>query len=82
MRTTLSLDDDVSVQLVRLQKTTGKSFKQVVNDALRLGLQQMSAPTLPRRPYSTPTVDLGPSLIGSLDKVSEVLAIVEGEAFR
>lgn len=39
MRTTLTLDDDVAVLLNRRAKLTGQSFKQVVNDALRNGLQ-------------------------------------------
>ena len=39
MRTTLTLDDDVAHQLAEQQRRTGESFKQLVNDTLRAGLQ-------------------------------------------
>ena len=36
MRTTLTIDDDVAIQLQRLQKRRGAaSFKDLVNEALR-----------------------------------------------
>ena len=38
MRTTLTLDDDVADALKAVMRASGKSFKQVVNDALRRGL--------------------------------------------
>ena len=38
MRTTLSLDDDVAVQLQDRARRSGSSFKKVVNDLLREGL--------------------------------------------
>lgn len=41
MRTTLTLDDDVAVQLDRLQREREQSLKDIVNDALRRGLRAM-----------------------------------------
>ena len=38
MRTTLTLDDDVQAKLESEARRQGKSFKEVVNDYLRLGL--------------------------------------------
>ena len=38
MRTTLTLDDDVAALLQQAVRQTGRSFKEVVNDALRTGL--------------------------------------------
>jgi len=38
VRTTLTLDDDVQAQLEREARREGKSFKEVVNFYLRLGL--------------------------------------------
>jgi hypothetical protein len=38
MRTTLTLDADVSERVQREQRRTGRSLKAVVNEALRLGL--------------------------------------------
>jgi Ribbon-helix-helix protein, copG family len=37
VRTTLTLDDDVAAKLEAEARRTGASFKQVVNDCLRLG---------------------------------------------
>jgi len=38
MRTTLTLDPDVAERLNGEIRRTGKSFKSIVNDAIRLGL--------------------------------------------
>lgn len=39
MRTTLTLEDDVAAKLrAKLKKSVGKTFKDVLNDTLRLGL--------------------------------------------
>jgi hypothetical protein len=82
MRTTLTLDDDVAALVERIREARRATLKDVVNEALRQGLRQMSTPAQPREPYRTPSVSLGPCLIGSLDDVSEALALAEGEAFR
>jgi hypothetical protein len=47
MRTTLTLDDDVAHELRERSKSTGMSFKDVVNDAIRTGLQAGSRPITP-----------------------------------
>lgn len=38
MRTTLTIDDDLARELQETATKSGKSFKHVVNDALRKGL--------------------------------------------
>jgi len=82
MRTTITLDDDVAVEIERLRKDRDLSLKQVVNQTLRLGLRHACASPKPGKPFRTKTHDLGPSLIGSLDNIAEVLAIAEGEDYR
>lgn len=83
MRTTLTLDDDVAALLARLRKARDARHKDLVNEALRLGLKQMTAPSrTPRKPIRTRAVSLGACRIGSLDNVAEALAIAEGESFR
>ena len=82
MRTTLTLDADVAATGQRLQRARECSLKAVVNEALRRGLQEMEEPRKRGGVYRTPSVDLGRCLVGSLDDVSEVLALAEGEAFR
>ena len=79
MRTTLTLDDDVAALLKRIAAKEKGSFKGLVNDALRLGLGMFNARKPPRPRFRTTGFDLGPSLVGSLDNVEEVLARVEGE---
>ncbi len=82
MRTTLTLDDDVAAQLERLRAQRGRSFKQLVNDALRAGLLVLDAPTpRPSGPYTRP-VDLGRPRLPDLDDVSDALAVAEGEDHR
>jgi len=38
MRTTITLDEDVAAKLQAKARTSGRPFKEVVNDALRTGL--------------------------------------------
>ena len=81
MRTTLTLDDDVAALLKRAAGKDKTSFKELVNQALRRGLAPLANQPL-RAPFRTTGFDLGPSLVGSLDNVEEVLARVEGEDHR
>lgn len=82
MRTTLALDADVAAMLRRMQQAHGRSFKAVVNDALRQGLRQMASPSEPPAHYRTPVPALGRCLADSLDDVPEVLAAAEGKQFQ
>lgn len=77
MRTTLTLDDDVAVKLKAAAKD--RPFKAVVNEALRAGLAAMERGAPRRRRHRTRGFNLGPSLVGSLDNVEEVLSRAEGE---
>lgn len=44
MKTTLTLDDDVMAMLERLREARGESLTNLVNKALREGLQHMETP--------------------------------------
>jgi hypothetical protein len=81
MRTTLTLDDDVAVQLERLRRERDASFKDVVNDTLRQGLRASRTPAAPRKPFRMKTFDGGKQLI-PLDNIAEALAILEGEDYK
>lgn len=78
----MTLDDDVVALLEQLRKEKDYRFKEAVNLALREGLTRLQAPREPRRPYQTPSVDLGAARFPGLDSISEVLAVAEGEGFR
>lgn len=82
MRTTLSLDEDVATQLERLRKKVDAPFKDIVNEALRRGLREMSAPPQRRRKFQTRAVSLGRCKISNIDNISEVLAIAEDEGYK
>ena len=47
MRTTLTVDDELAERLTQLARDTRQPFKAVVNDALRRGLGEQAADTLP-----------------------------------
>ena len=81
MRTTLTLDDDVAAQLKRLCRTRNANLKDVVNEALRRGLRDMSTPPKKRQPFRTRAFHMGEPLI-NLDNVAEALAQLEGEGFK
>jgi hypothetical protein len=82
VRTTLTLDDDVTVRLEQERRKRRVSFKEIVNDVLRAGLDALGKPTRAPASFRTTGFDLGPSLVGSLDNVEEVLSRVEGEDHR
>ena len=81
MRTTLTLDPDVAAHARKGAAKLRKPFKEVINAALRIGLDQILAPP-PAQPYRTKGRPLGlrPGL--SYDSISELLAHAEGEDHR
>ena len=81
MRTTLTLDKDVAARLEQTAKRRRLPFKTLVNEALRAGLSAIDAPAA-SAVFRTGGFDLGPSLVGSLDDVTGVLARIEGEDHR
>jgi hypothetical protein len=56
-----------------------RPFRAVVNEALRAGLAALGRRGPARKKHHTRGFDLGPSLVGSLDNVEDVLSRVEGE---
>lgn len=81
MRTTLTLDDDVAAKLKRAMTKQKAPFKDIVNRALRAGLETLDKPAAVK-PFRVKPFNSGGSLIGSLDNIEEVLARVEGERHR
>ena len=82
MRTTLTLDEDVAAKLRAEARRSGRSFRAVVNDALRLGLERQPRAGAPPR-FTIAARDLGELRPGlSLDNVEELLDQIEGPARR
>jgi len=51
MRTTLTLEDDLARRLKKLARSTGKSFKEIVNAAIRKGLSLGDRPVGDQEPF-------------------------------
>jgi plasmid stability protein len=82
VRTTLTLDDDVAAKLKSRARRTARSFRDVVNEALRLGLAGVSNRPAPA-PFVVQARDLGPLKPGvSLDNIGDLLEHVEGPQHR
>jgi hypothetical protein len=76
VRTTLTLDEEVAVKLREHMAETGKSFKDSVNDLLRLAIhtaRKKVEPPFVVLPFKTAPL---PGL--NLDNVEELLDQVEG----
>ncbi len=78
MRTTLTLDPDVASKARKSAAKLGKPFKEVINAALRAGLDQLLKPPA-AKPYRTNARPMGlrPGL--SYDNVADLIARAEGE---
>jgi len=82
MRTTLTLDDDVAAKLKAETRRSGKSFKDVVNEYLRLGLYAKKTPPT-GKPFRVEARDLGALRPGlNLDNIGDLLEQLEGPVHR
>ncbi len=81
MRTTLTIETDVESQLKQAVAMTGLTYKDVINQALRFGLKEVTSP-MAAKPYRTEgrAMGLKPGL--SYDNVEELLDHAEGEKRR
>jgi hypothetical protein len=82
MRTTLTLDDDVAARIARLRRERDASLKDIVNDALRRGLDDSTRGSKRKERFKTQSVDLGRLRLPSIDNISESVAAVEGGGFK
>lgn len=80
MRTTITIDDRLAMELKRLAAETGKPFKRVLNETLRAGLRgrKRASSVYRLRPAS-----LGLPLVGvDLDKALQLADKLEDAALR
>jgi len=79
MRTTLTLDDDVAFGLRQLQANEpGRSFKQIVNEAIRRGLRQDTNGHHKRKKFKVRSFSLGLRKDLNFDNIEELLDVIEG----
>ena len=78
MRTTLTIDDDVAFRLKKAQgDDPRKSFKELVNDVLRRGLNGQQAETKKKK-FKVKAFNIGLRKDLNFDNIEEVLDIIEG----
>ena len=85
MRTTLTIEPDIAIEIEKRRRAPGNSLKRVVNGLLRRGLRaEAEAP--PPEPYRSETFDLhfrpgvDPMKLNQLVDELEVDAFLESEA--
>ena len=81
MRTTLTLDPDVAAKARTGAARLGTPFKDVVNHALRIGLDEVLTPPAAKR-YRTQPHPLGLRAGLNYDDIAGLLAVGEGEEHR
>lgn len=83
MRTTLTLDDDIAVQIKQLREERKMSLRDAVNVSMRMGLNLMINPAHSRKKtYKTPVFHATRVLLGGMTSTAEMLAVAEGEDHR
>jgi hypothetical protein len=79
MRTTLTLDDRLFKELKTLAVETNAPFKEVVNRALRAGIESLRGGGR-GKPYRVKAYNMGPPLPGvNLDKALALAAALEDQ---
>lgn len=77
VRTTLTLEDDVAARVKRESQRSGRSFKDVVNDLLRRGLEA-KRPQRASKPFVVRARPLGVRPGLDYDNVADLLEQIEG----
>lgn len=80
-RTTITLDEDVRAKLQAEMRKSGKSFKETVNETLRLGLlsrQKING----NEPYKVQARDLGLKPGYNFDKPWDLIEEIEGPDYK
>lgn len=75
MRTTITLDDDVAALIKKAIRANGSSLKQVVNYALRIGLNSDKPRT--RKKFRTEPHDAGALLVPDISNIGEILSQID-----
>jgi hypothetical protein len=82
VRTTLTLDDELAAKLEAEARRTGLSFKEIVNNTLRIGLASKRG-RLPRQPFTVKPLKLEPIDSNlSFDNIEALLDQVDGPTSR
>ena len=78
MRTTLTLEDGLAVRLRAAARKRNLSFKEIVNEALRKGLQTIAQPKM-AKPFRVRPLSMGVTAGIDYDKINQFLDDEEAE---
>jgi hypothetical protein len=81
MRTTLTLDPDVATMLKKAVASGNRSFKDIVNIALRAGLIAMDPAAKPKKRYVQKVWPNGGGVVPSPQEIKEMLLKEDVERF-
>ena len=81
VRTTLTLDEDVIAKLREDMRRTGKSFKETVNENLRVAFTFKASPK-PRKKFVVHAREMGKGPASSFECTSELIEFLEGPLHR
>jgi hypothetical protein len=81
IRTTITLYEDVREKLEAEMRKSGKSFKETVNETLRVGLLSRQK-TVPSKPFKVRPKAMGLKPGYNYDKVWELIEQVEGPDYK
>ena len=80
-RTTITLDPDVRAKVEAEMRKTGKSFKETVNEAIRVGLlTSRKKPAV--KPFKVKAWSMGLKPGYNLDKTWELIEEIEGPYYK
>ena len=82
MRTTLTLDTDNAVRLERIRREQDASLKDVVNEMIRRGLNEVEKPLASKKIFKMPLVHLGKPLFDSPEELKTLIAGLDEEVER
>lgn len=75
MRTTVTLDPDAELIVRTRMRERGQSFKEALNDLIRLGARRERSP---EEPFRTPVASLGVPTV-NLDRALQLVGDLEDE---
>ena len=81
VRTTLTLDEDVAASLKAESRRSGRPYREIVNEFLRIGLSARRSPP-PSHPFRVRAKPMGlrPGL--ALENIGDLLEQLEGPAHK
>ena len=84
MRTTITLDEDVLTTVKEeMQSGDGKTFKEAVNELIRMGrYHKAEIEKTPRKPFKVKAKNMGVFPHINYDNISELLEEIEGPFHR